>query len=112
VKRTFYVFALLFLLTIIAGSSKAQSNQDFSITNSTGMISIDVFISPDDANDWGSDVIPKDMILDGETFNFSFTGVAPDKCTWDIMFTAENGVKYYMQNVDLCNTVSITLTSH
>ena len=79
------------------------------MTNNTGMILIDVFISPNDANDWGSDLIPKDLILDGETFNFTFTGVDPNKCVWDIMFTAENGTKYYMQDVDLCSTTAITL---
>jgi len=51
------------------------------------------------------------MILDGETFNFTITDVSPDKCSWDIMFTADNGTKYYMKGVDLCNTVSITLSS-
>jgi len=110
VKKVFFVFTVLFLLSIIAGNTNAQ-NQNFSMTNNTGMILVDVFISPDDANNWGSDVIPKDMILDGETFNFTFTDVAADKCIWDIMFTADNGTKYYMQNVDLCNTVTITLTS-
>ena len=110
-KKTFFVFAVLFFLSIIVGSSTAQSNQDFSITNKTGMILVDVFISAHDAEHWGPDVIPKDMILDGETFNFTFTDVSSDKCSWDILFTADNGQKYYMKGVDLCNTVSITLTS-
>ena len=44
-KKTFFVFAVLFFLSIIAGSTNSLSNQDFSITNKTGMILVDVFIS-------------------------------------------------------------------
>jgi hypothetical protein len=109
VKNLILVIAVILCFTAINKSVNAQS-QDFSMTNNTGMILIDVFISPNDENNWGSDVIPKDLILDGETFNFTFTGVAADKCVWDIMFTAEDGVKYYMQNVDLCSITSITLS--
>jgi len=107
-RKLFFAAVILFMLFSLTGKSSAQS-QDFSITNNSGMILIDVFISPNDANDWGNDVIPKDLILDGETFNFTFTGVDPTKCVWDIMFTAEDGIKYYMQDVDLCSTTTITL---
>ena len=94
---------------ILSQDVKAQ-NQDFSMVNNTGMILIDVFISPSSADNWGPDVIPKDMILDGETFNFTFTGVDPEHCSWDIMFTADDGVKYYMKGVDLCTITTITLS--
>jgi len=107
-KKLTFIASVLFVLFCVTGNATAQS-QNFSITNTTGMILIDVYISPNDANDWGSDVIPKDMILDGETFDFTFSGVEPSKCVWDIMFTAEDGMKYYMQDVDLCNTTTITL---
>lgn len=96
---------------LVSNSTNAQGAQDFTMTNNTGMILIDVFISPDNANDWGSDVIPKDMILDGETFVFKFS-VDEQHCVWDIMFTADNGTKYYMQNVNLCSTTNLTLSSH
>ena len=97
---------------LMAGSSvHAQSNQDFQMVNNTGMILIDVFISPSDAADWGPDVIPKDLILDGESFNFTFADVNADKCLWDIKFTAESGVEYTMTGVNLCELTTITLTS-
>jgi hypothetical protein len=94
---------------ILSQDVKAQ-NQNFSMTNHTGMILVDVFISPSSADNWGPDVIPKDMILDGETFDFTFTGVDPEHCSWDIMFTADDGVKYYMKGVDLCSITTITLS--
>ena len=109
-KKALIFASVLAGLFLFNGISEAQSNQDFSITNNTGMILVDVFISPDDQNSWGNDVIPKDMILDGETFNFTFTGVSPDKCVWDIKFTADTGTEYYMQNVDLCSLTGITLS--
>jgi hypothetical protein len=107
--KKFFIILALFTGMIFSVSANAQSMQDFSMTNNTGMILIDVYISPDNQDSWGSDVIPKDLILDGETFNFTF-GVDESHCVWDIMFTAEDGNKYYMQDVNLCNTVSITLT--
>lgn len=84
--------------------------QNFQMVNNTGMVLLDVFISPNDSEDWGSDVIPKDVIQNGETFDFTFTDVSPDKCIWDIKFTAENGTEYIMQDINLCKTSVITLT--
>lgn len=110
-KRSLIIAAAVFMLFVFGGSLKAQS-QDFSMTNHTGMILVDVFISPSSADNWGPDVIPKDMILDGETFNFTFTGVDPQHCSWDILFTADDGNKYYMRGVDLCSITSITLSKN
>jgi len=108
-RKLFFAAAIFFVLLSLTGKSNAQS-QNFSMTNNTGMILVDVFISPNHAEQWGNDVIPKDMILDGETFNFTFTGVDPTHCMWDIMFTADTGSKYYMLDVDLCSITSITLS--
>lgn len=109
-KKTLLSLFVLGVLFLFNSTTQAQS-QDFSMTNNTGMVLIDVFISPSDSETWGPDVIPKDMIADGETFNFTFTDVSPEKCMWDIMFTAEDGVKYYMRDVNLCEITTITLTN-
>lgn len=108
-KKSLLIFAAVLGLFIFSQSANAQ-NQNFSMTNNTGMILVDVFISPSASDNWGSDVIPKDMILDGETFDFTFTGVDPEHCSWDILFTADDGNKYYMRGVDLCSITSITLS--
>ncbi|HMQ78701.1 MAG TPA: hypothetical protein PKE39_02330 [Ignavibacteria bacterium] len=108
-KRTFLVLAAVVCLFIMGQSVSAQS-QNFSMVNNTGMILVDVFISPSASDNWGSDVIPKDMILDGETFDFTFTGIDPEHCSWDILFTADDGNKYYMRGVDLCSITTITLS--
>lgn len=105
------LFAFLLGVLFLFNSGVQAQSQDFSMTNNTGMTLVDVFISPSDAETWGSDVIPTDMILDGETFNFTFTDVSPEKCMWDIMFTAEDGVKYYMRDVNLCELTTITLSN-
>ena len=103
-----FVLGVLFLFN---SGAQAQS-QNFTMTNNTGMILVDVFISPSDSESWGSDVIPGDLILDGESFDFTFTDVSPEKCMWDIMFTADDGVKYYMKGVNLCEITTITLTKN
>jgi hypothetical protein len=104
-------FALITIAMLSAGGVFAQ-NADFSMTNNTGMTLIDVFISPSASDNWGSDVIPTDMILDGETFNFTFSDVTADQCIWDIMFTGEDGIAYYMRGVDLCTITTITLSKN
>lgn len=86
------------------------ATQNFSMVNNTGMVLVDVFIAPSESDDWGDDVIPSDVVENGQTFDFTFTGVSPDQCMWDILFTGEDGVEYYMRKVDLCNTSTITLT--
>ncbi len=44
-KKAFWIFVVAAGLFIFAGESKAQ-NQNFSMTNNTGMILVDVFVSP------------------------------------------------------------------
>lgn len=110
-KKLLLSLFFLGVLFVLNTSAQAQS-QDFQMTNNTGMTLIDVFISPSDSESWGSDVIPGDLILDGETFNFTFTDVSPEKCMWDIMFTADDGVKYYMKGVNLCELTTITLSKN
>lgn len=88
-----------------------DGNQDFVMTNNTGMNLVNVFISPYESDDWGNDVIPTDVVRDGETFKFTFTEVSPDQCVWDIMFTGEDGVEYFMRGINLCKTSEITLSS-
>ena len=110
-RKALFIFLAAAGFFILSHDVKAQ-NQNFSMTNNTGMILVDVFISPSSAASWGPDVIPKDMILTGETFDFTFTGVDPEHCSWDIMFTADDGVKYYMNGVDLCSITSITLSKN
>lgn len=80
------------------------------MTNNTGMILIDVFISPESAGNWRPDVIPKDMILDSETFIFNFPCIDAEHCSWDIMFIDDDGVKYHMKGVDLYALTNITLS--
>lgn len=99
--------------TTNSGTNTPQTTsgaQNFQMVNNTGMVLLDVFISPNDSEDWGSDVIPKDVIQNGETFDFTFTDVSPEKCIWDIKFTGEDGVAYIMQDINLCKTGVITLT--
>lgn len=86
------------------------ANQNFSVVNNTGMTLTAVYISPAESDNWGDDVIPTDMVGDGEKFDFTFTGVSPDQCSWDIQFTGEDGVDYYLREVDLCRTSTITLS--
>ena len=75
------------------------------------MILTHVYISPDNKDDWGNDVIPKDMVLDGETFIFNFH-VDESHCVWDIKFTVDTGESYFMQDLNLCQITSITLTKN
>jgi hypothetical protein len=108
-KKISFLAVLFLSLGFVSSLVQAQAFQDFTMTNNTGMILVDVYISPDNSNNWGSDVIPKDLILDGETFEFKF-GVDQEHCVWDIKFTADDGVEYYMQDVNLCTITSITLS--
>lgn len=110
-KKTLLSLFVLGVLFLFNSTTQAQS-QNFEMTNGTGYTIVDVFISPSESESWGSDVIPKDMILDGETFNFTFDGISPEKCMWDILFTSEDGNKYYMRGLNLCEITTITLTSN
>lgn len=106
-KRLIFAATTLLALCLFTEVSNSQITT-YSVTNSSGMIVTGVSLSPNDANNWGLNLNTAGNIDVDKSFEFTQT---TDKafCIYDIRYQAEDGKYYYIQDVDLCNSKTITL---
>jgi hypothetical protein len=95
------------------GATPAQpaaggAQQDFAIVNSTGQAVMTLNVSPSDDENWGPDILGRDVLPNGERADIQFAR-GQDQCNWDIRVTYENGGTGAWQGINLCETATVTL---
>lgn len=102
----------LWLGLILIGSidtARAQGAQDFVLVNATGYSISHVFISPINDDDWGDDILGKDIMEDGEDVPIVFAR-KERSCKWDLQITFDDDdEKVVWRGFDLCKISRITL---
>lgn len=108
-KQIIFAATVLFALCLFSTSSFSQITT-YTVTNNTGMVLTGVSLSPNDLNTWGTALnTTGNVALNG---TFSFNQLADrNNCTYDLRYQAEDGTYYYVQDVDLCNSTTITLSA-
>ena len=96
--------ATLFLLH---GAAQA-AQQDFTILNKTGYALKHIYVSESDNNKWDEDVLGRDVLEDGESFELAFDK-AENTCNWDMKVIYDDGESAVWQNLNLCKIAKLTL---
>jgi hypothetical protein len=90
-----------------SGSAFA-SDADFTLVNKTGYQIDSVYVSPTKVDEWGSDIMGKDALADGEKVDIVFPH-GGGKCKFDIKVKYNDGDNAEWGGVDLCEYTAITL---
>lgn len=100
----------LFLLATVATSQLAarQSRLDFTLKNSTGLTIQEVYVSPDESDDWEEDVLGRDVLKNGESVDIEFAR-SEKSCDWDLKIKDAGGNEVEWDSLDLCVAVTIEL---
>jgi hypothetical protein len=106
-KQLILSAAVLFTLCLFTASTSSQVNT-YTVTNSSGMVVTGVSLSPNDANNWGLNLNSTGNITSNGTFTFS-QSIDPANCLYDVRYMGEDGTYYYVQDVNMCTTKSLTL---
>ena len=97
--------ALLLSLTGIAAASDA----DFKLVNRTGYQIDEVYVSPHSSSRWGSDVMGKDALEDGDSVKIRFPR-SSSACHFDIKVKYhDDGSTAEWSDVNLCDYETISL---
>ena len=91
-------------------ASGSGARQDFSIVNNTGQAVMTLNVSPTSEEQWGPDILGRDVLANGETAQIQFER-GESQCNWDIRVTYEDGDTGDWRNVNLCETATVTLTA-
>src|SRR5436190_9422806 len=102
------VACVLAMFATISASAAARPNLDFKLVNKTGLIISEVFVSPSDDDEWGEDVMGKDVLGNGDSFDISFSR-KETKCKWDLKVVDSEKAEIEWTAIDLCKAEEITL---
>ena len=105
---------LLIVALVFAASTwtQAQTVLDFKLVNNTGEDFYAVYLTDTDTQDWGEDILPEDIVKDGDTIDITFEDVDGNSlCVWDLRLTHDASEEdyIYINEIDLCEVSILTL---
>jgi hypothetical protein len=108
-KQILLIVALVFAATTW---TQAQTVLDFQLVNNTGEDFYAVYLTDTDTQDWGEDILPEDIVKDGDTIDITFEDVDGNSlCVWDLRLTHDASEEdyIYINEIDLCEVSVLTL---
>ncbi len=101
--------ALVAMIGFAAPLAAAEAKQDFTLVNKTGYDIDKVFVSPSKSGDWEEDVLGKDTLDDGDSWEIKFHR-ATRTCKWDLKVVySDDGSSAVWYDIDLCSVEKITI---
>ena len=108
-KHILLLVALVFAATTW---TQAQTVLDFKLVNNTGEDFYAVYLTETNTQDWGEDILPADIVEDGDIIAIKFEYVGDETlCIWDLMLTHDESEEeyIYINEIDLCEVSVLTL---
>ena len=84
------------------------SDQDFELVNKTGYQIDSVYVGAHSSSQWGSDIMGRDSLSDGEVVNITFPR-RTSACSFDIRVAYNDGDEATWDSVNLCKVSKVTL---
>lgn len=106
-----FIFPAIMLAALLTVSSATMAqSQTYTITNGSNMVVTGFSISPNDANKWSDNLNTTGNITSNGSFQFT-QPVDRSNCLYDIRYMTEDGTYYYIQDVDMCTSTTLSLTA-
>jgi hypothetical protein len=101
--------ALIALVTALSTPIVAQQSKlDFTLLNRTGVAVHELYVAPDESDDWEEDVLGRDILKHNESVDITFSRTEKS-CDWDLKIKDEDGDEIEWDSLDLCAASHITL---
>jgi hypothetical protein len=85
-----------------------RRNLDFTLVNKTGLTIDEVYLSPTSDDDWGKDVMGRDVLKNGGKVDITFSSEEAE-CNWDLKIVDEEEDAVEWDKLNLCTANEITL---
>ena len=105
------ILAVLFVFGILVISAKqvsAQSAQDFTLVNKTGVEIHALYVTPHDSDDWDEDILGADTLGKNQTLDIVFSRKEKAKY-WDLRVEDADGEFIEWEKLNLLEISKITL---
>lgn len=80
----------------------AAGVQDFTLHNNTGKAITHVYVSESSNPKWEEDVLGKDVLDNGDSWDIKFTGYGEDVCKFDVKIKTDDDAEWIVEDVNLC----------
>jgi hypothetical protein len=109
------VLAVVMVVAMVALTAHptrvSADERDFTLINGSASVTIThVYVTPTEAQDWGDDILGRDVLLPGESVFIYFTRFDPGFCLYDIQVIGQGGEQGFLYKVDLCSTDTVTFS--
>ncbi|MBN8572134.1 MAG: hypothetical protein J0M18_21130, partial [Ignavibacteria bacterium] len=79
------------------------------VINNTGVDLVDVFVTPAETANWGSDILPNDLFLNGSTVTVNIPADYGTSCMFDMKITDGAGGHITFSGVDACKLITLQI---
>ena len=107
-KIHFLKAAVIAAACVLVQSPAFAGQQDFEILNKTGYPIKHLYVSENNSNAWDEDVLGRDVLGDGESFELAFAK-GDTTCKWDMKVVYDDGEASVWQALNLCKISKLTL---
>lgn len=94
-------------LLLLAGSAAQAANRHVDIVNKTGMTMKHFYASSTGTDDWEEDILGRDVIEDGETFDINIDD-GSGACRFDFKAVFDNGKALVRKSINVCEISTFT----
>ncbi len=108
--KNIYAASTLAIAAMVSMASAHAGDQDFTITNHTGMSLGSMYVAPEsDSKSWGSDLFRGKVLPNGNAVEIVFSK-GNQECDYAIAFKDSEGSEYEIHHVDLCTVRELKLS--
>jgi|SRR5829696_6976407 hypothetical protein len=93
---------------MLAPHNAFADQRDFTLVNETGRTITNAYVSRSSSNQWGRDVLGRDILLDGHATDIEFTSGPSTQCYYDVRVVTRGGAEGALYEVNLCQTTTVT----
>jgi hypothetical protein len=90
------------LLAGAASTAAFADGRDFTLNNNSDYVLAHAYVSPSTEQSWGSDILGKDVLNPGESWDVSFDSGADNTCVWDFKAVTKEGFEVTLPQLNLC----------
>lgn len=101
-KKIIFLFSIVICISFFSAGESYSQALGFYITNNTGVTLNNIYVSPAEDANWGSDILPQDLFEDETTVMVYIPETYGETCMFDIKITDLEGDAVIFSNVDAC----------
>ena len=98
-----------FMLIMSMSTSALADKRDFNINNNSDYVIQHAYVSSASDPDWGDDILGKDVLNPGETWQVGFDRGDVNTCVWDVKVVTIEGFEVKLPALDLCTVSNVNI---